>query len=170
MLGVASGIAMAAAGIAYGRDGLIDQGDRVFLGSLISASLYLVCWTLNRQGGERVKLERLEEERQRLYAARAALDLEAARLCRESEVNDRKREERAQAEREYFRNELEAERAAMHLELEERTAAIRAQAYARGLLHGERGFMDEPAGVVIHLPRKAAGNDTSGNTPRAREH
>jgi hypothetical protein len=161
---------MASAGIVQGRDGLIDQGSRVFLGSLISASLYLVCWTLNRQSGERAKLDKVEEERQRLYAARAALDLEAARLCQESEENDRKREEHAQAERESVRNELEAERAAMNLELEERMAAIRAQAYARGILHGERGFMDEPAGIVIHLPRKAAGIDASGNTPRAREH
>jgi hypothetical protein len=169
--GVVTGGAMTGFGLAHGETNVSDQGTTVFIGSLLAGVILLLCRSMVKQRSLQGEHEELDRERGQLYAARAALDQESERLCRESDVNDRKRDEKAQLERESDQKELQFERDVMQLEFENARAEIEANAYAKGLAHAQRGFIDDAPGdaVVIHLPfARAHGKDDPA--PRANEH
>ncbi|MHA6764807.1 hypothetical protein [Streptacidiphilus sp. PAMC 29251] len=161
---------MTGIGLAHGEVNLSDQGTTVFIGSLLAAAFLMLCWSISRQKSLQGKRDELDREREQLYAARAALDLESERLCRESDVNDRKRDEKAQLERENGLRALERERVATNAQYANSIAEVEANAYKKGLEHAQRGFVDDGPGDgnVIHLPITWRPLDT--HTPRAGEH
>src|SRR3954468_942696 len=113
--GVCIGAVMTGAGLAHGHANVADQGTTLLVGSMLTSAFVLLYRLLDKQQGLEGRRDELDREREQLYAARAALDLESERLCRESDVNDRKRDENARLERKRDREELEREFAARTL-------------------------------------------------------
>jgi hypothetical protein len=101
--------------------------------------------------------ERANSEYMRYIAARALVDADAERLCRQAtELEARTTQQ------------IAAERHQLMADVEDRAAALKQEGYFIGLAHGQRGVAEAKAGAlngrmaaVIPLPTPAVGSEST---------
>ncbi|MGW6912490.1 hypothetical protein ACWGB8_01510 [Kitasatospora sp. NPDC054939] len=128
---------------------------------LAAAVTHTVCAAVTNTELERRQLHEAKQRADSLYmrsiAARAIVDADAERLCREAAALEARIAQRLAAEREALQAEFEASR-----------TAVKQEGYFIGLAHGQRTIADAAAGphtgrmaTVIPLPTPPAGSEST---------
>jgi uncharacterized protein YcgL (UPF0745 family) len=131
---------------------------------LAGAVTHIICAAITNTDRERRQLHTAEErangEYMRYIAARAIVDADSERLCREAAALE------AQT-----LQQLAAERAAMQDEFDTARTKIKQQGYFIGLAHGQRTIAEAAAGphtgrmaTVIPLPTPPAGSEPTAGS------
>jgi hypothetical protein len=153
---------------------IIERAPVQAIAGLALITVGLTAWVLTvidrairDTSAERTRLQRLIDEtvaqQQQYFAARAVLDGEAERLCRDMARVERDAANRIAAEKECLRIKAQAERDALLDEFENQRSTLKREAYLVGLGHGERGIvlgLTEPPvdAIILQLPVAAVGS------------